>query len=97
MGSNIIPLKVPGGRWAVPTEFDHQLQSIEQCMEFLHLTAETLLAEAGTESRPSTLSSKDKAFYETELPLVRSDVEDSLRRLRDLLGRVNTSPNSPQG
>lgn len=91
MDRKVIPLKVPGAQWTQLTEFDQHVKSIAQCMEFLQLTAETLLAECERPSGRQTLSRKEKDFYAVELPLVKGDVEDALAQLQTLLGRVDSS------
>ncbi|MEM6899659.1 MAG: hypothetical protein AAF583_07820 [Pseudomonadota bacterium] len=92
MDRKVIPLKVPGAQWVQLNEFDQQLQSIMQCMEFLQLTAATLLEETNHPSGRSALSAKEREFYATELPLVKTDVEDALAQLKALLGRVERDP-----
>ncbi|MEM8633670.1 MAG: hypothetical protein AAGF33_01710 [Pseudomonadota bacterium] len=92
MDSKVIPLKVPGAQRVQLNEFDQQLQSILQCMEFLQVTATTLLEETSQSSGHRSLSAKEREFYAKELPLVKTDVEEALAQLKALLGRVERDP-----
>jgi len=95
MESKIIPLRPTGGQWVLPSEFDHQMRAIEQCVTFLAEATDTLLQDADAQVSEKQMTADERQFYRAELPIVQSDVDEALQQLRRLFETVKQKQERP--
>ncbi|MEM9669783.1 MAG: hypothetical protein AAF950_12735 [Pseudomonadota bacterium] len=95
MERKIIPLYIQNNSWVLPSEFDHQIRTVEQCTEFLSSVVDTLLGELEKHPGETTVSSEDQNFYRSELPIVRQDIEDAISQIQYLVERIQPKRDRP--